>query len=108
MDSGITIMFPLERNGGSDPVMFRKKYGRDILLMGGVDKTKMARGGDAIVRELEYLAPLVEEGGYIPHCDHLVPADVSLDNYRFYLWKKREIFGIPHRAERIREFPGQE
>jgi len=108
LESGVPMMFPLERNGGSDPVMFRKKYGHEILLMGGVDKTKIAKGGDAIVRELERLAPLVEEGGYIPHCDHLVPADVTLDNYRFYLRKKREMFGIPHREERIREYPAQE
>ncbi len=107
LDAGIDVMFPLERNGGSDPVMFRKKYGRDIRLMGGVDKTKIALGGDAVMRELEYLAPLVEEGGYIPHCDHLVPADVSLDNYRFYLRKKREMFGMPQREERVREYPAQ-
>lgn len=107
LDAGINVMFPLERNGGSDPVMFRKKYGRDVLLMGGVDKTKMALGGDAILRELEYLAPLVEEGGFIPHCDHLVPADVSLDNFRFYLRKKREMFGIPLREERVRDYPAQ-
>ncbi len=108
MDSGITVMFPLERNGGSDPVMFRKKYGRDVLLMGGVDKMKISLGGDAILRELEHLAPLVEEGGFVPHCDHLVPADVSLENYRFYLRKKREMFGIPQREERIRQYPSQE
>lgn len=108
LDAGINVMFPLERNGGSDPLMFRKKYGRSILLSGGVDKTRIAKGGDTIVRELEYLAPLVEEGGYIPHCDHLVPADVSLGNYRFYLRKKREMFGIPHREERIREYPGED
>ena len=108
LDAGVNVMFPLERNGGSDPVMFRKRYGRRVLLMGGVDKTKIAKGGDDMVRELEYFAPLVEEGGFIPHCDHLVPADVSLDNYRFYLRKKREMFGIPHREERVREFPDED
>jgi uroporphyrinogen decarboxylase len=105
LEAGVNIMFPLERAGGSDPVELRKKYGPQLLLMGGVDKKKMARGGDDIVRELEYLAPLVEEGGFIPHCDHLCPADVTLDKYRFYLRKKREIFGIPHREERIRVYP---
>ena len=73
--------------------------------MGSVDKRKIAQGGDAIIRELEYLAPLAEEGGYIPHCDHLCPADVTLEKYRFYLKKKREIFGLPHREERIRKYP---
>ena len=105
LEGGVNVMFPLERAGGSDPVMLRKKYGRQLLLMGGVDKKKIALGGDEIVRELEYLAPLVEEGGFIPHCDHLCPADVSLGNYRFYLEKKREIFGIPHREERFRTYP---
>lgn len=105
LEAGVNIMFPLERASGSDPVMLRKKYGRDLLLMGGVDKMKIAEGGDAIIHELEYLAPLVEEGGYIPFCDHLVPADVTLKSYRFYLKKKREIFNIPHRKERIRRYP---
>jgi uroporphyrinogen decarboxylase len=105
---GVNIMFPLERAGGSDPVMLRKKYGQQLLLMGGVDKRNIAKGGDELVRELEYLAPLVEEGGFIPHCDHLCPADVTLEKYRFYLKKKREIFGIPQREERIREFPCEE
>ncbi|MFC1509275.1 hypothetical protein ACFL60_06275, partial [Candidatus Omnitrophota bacterium] len=105
LEGGVNVMFPLERGGGSDPVMLRKKYGQQLLLMGGVDKKKIALGGDEIVRELEYLAPLVEEGGFIPHCDHLCPADVSLRNYRFYMEKKREIFGIPHREERIRTYP---
>lgn len=105
LEAGVNIMFPLERAGGSDPVKLREQYGRDILLLGGVDKRDIALGGDEIVRALEYLAPLVEEGGFIPHCDHRCPSDVSLENYRFYLKKKREIFGIPQREERIREFP---
>ena len=103
--AGVNVMFPLERSAGSDPVALRQRYGPELLLMGGVDKMKIATGGDELVRELEYLAPLVEEGGYIPHCDHLCPADVSLDHYRFYLRQKREIFGMPQRAERIRRFP---
>ncbi|MBT3275221.1 MAG: hypothetical protein HN368_18855 [Spirochaetales bacterium] len=105
MKAGVDIMFPLERASGSDPVLLRQQYGDELLLMGGVDKMKIASGGDDLVRELEYLAPLVQSGGYIPHCDHLCPADVSLVNYRFYLEKKREIFGIPQREERIRRYP---
>ena len=62
-------------------------------------------GGDDIVRELEYLIPLTEMGGFIPHWHHLCPADVTLDNYRFHLQKKREILGIPHREDRFRIYP---
>jgi hypothetical protein len=104
LESGVNGMFPMEVRACSDPVAFRRQYGRDLLLMGGVDKTKIALGGDELVRELERIAPVVEEGGFVPFCDHYVPADVTLDKFRFYLKKKREIFGIPQREEKARNF----
>ncbi|MDP2984520.1 MAG: uroporphyrinogen decarboxylase family protein [Candidatus Latescibacter sp.] len=107
LEAGVNGMFPSEVRAGSDPVKFRKQYGRDLLLMGGVDKTKIAMGGDALVCELERLAPVVREGGFIPFCDHYIPADVTLDKFRFYLQKKREIFGIPLREEKERDFPDE-
>lgn len=104
LGAGVNGMFPMEAKGGSDPVRFRETWGRDLRLMGGVDKTKIATGGDVLVRELERLAPVVAEGGYIPFCDHYVPSNVSLDAFRFYIQKKREIFGIPQREEKVRDF----
>lgn len=103
LEGGVNTMFPLEQNGGCDPLRYRKQWGRDLRLMGGVDKTKMSKGGDVIRAELERLAPLVAEGGFIPFCDHRVPADVTLEKYREYVHYKRELFGIPHKAEQIRE-----
>ncbi|HQK95802.1 MAG TPA: hypothetical protein PLD23_20050 [Armatimonadota bacterium] len=41
---------------------------------------------------MERLLPVVEEGGFIPHVDHRVPADVPLANYKYYLKLKREMF----------------
>ncbi len=108
LDSGVNIMFPLERAADSDPVKLRERFGSRLLLLGGIDKRMIAQGGDGLVRALEYLAPLVEEGGYVPHCDHLCPADVTLEKYRFYLSKKREIFGMPHRDERVRRYPSDD
>ena len=94
LDAGINIMFPLEINSGSDPVALRKKFGKRILLMGGVDKKALIEGPAAIDRELDRIREVVIEGGYIPHVDHRVPPDVSLKNYLYYLRKKREIFNI--------------
>ncbi len=94
LDAGINIMFPLEINSGSDPVALRKKFGKKILLMGGVDKKALIEGPKAIDRELNRIKTTVEEGGYIPHVDHRVPPDVSLRNYLYYLKKKKEIFNI--------------
>jgi uroporphyrinogen decarboxylase len=94
LDAGINIMFPLEINSGSDPVKLRKKFGKRVLLMGGVDKKALIAGPEAIDRELERIKPVVEEGGYIPHVDHRVPPDVSLKNYMYYLRRKKEVFNI--------------
>ena len=43
-------------------------------------------------------APLVEQGGFIPHVDHRCPPDVTYENYLHYLKRKREAFGIPEPA----------
>jgi len=88
-------MFPLEIRGGTDPYRMRERFGRDVLLMGGVDKTQLIAGKAAIDAEIDRITPLVEQGGYIPHVDHRVPPDVTYENYLYYLKRKREAFGIP-------------
>ncbi len=95
LEGGVNIMFPLERAGFMDPVELREKYGEELVLFGGVDKTKLIAGRDAIDRELEHLAPVVAAGGFIPHVDHRCPPDVSYANYLYYLQRKCEVFGIP-------------
>jgi len=95
LKGGVNCMFPVEVRGGSDPVAIRKQFGHEVLLMGGVDKTKLIEGKKAIDAELARLAPLVEDGGFIPHVDHRCPPDVSYENYLYYLRRKREMFGIP-------------
>lgn len=93
LEAGLNCMFPLEIGiWNADPLVYRKTYGRDLLLMGGFDKRILAGDKDGILREIERLAPLVEEGGYIPFCDHLVPPGVPLLNYLYYLENAREIW----------------
>ena len=49
-------MFPLEMAGNSDPVKYRKLYGKNVLLMGGIDKIELAKGKTEIENEVkEYL-----------------------------------------------------
>ena len=67
----------------------REKYGRKVLLHGGVDKMALLKGPKAIEQELLRIKPVVEEGGFVPHVDHRCPADVTLENYKFYLKLKR-------------------
>jgi uroporphyrinogen decarboxylase len=94
IEGGVNCMFPLEvGTWGADPLAFRREYGRDLLLRGGFDKRILARGPEAIEAEVHRLAPLVEEGGFIGHCDHRVPPDVSLADYRFYVETARKVWG---------------
>ena len=72
---------------------FGKRYGRDLLIIGGVSKRILAGPTEAITREVERLAPLVEEGGYIPTPDHRVPPDVPLANYIHYLKEAKRVWG---------------
>jgi len=91
---GVNCMFPLEINSGSDPVALREKFGQEVLLAGGIDKIQLAKGKKEIEREIERVRKTVESGGYIPHVDHRCPADVSYDNYLYYLSVKKTAFGL--------------
>lgn len=90
---GVNIMFPLEVAAGVDPYAWRKEFGMELRLKGGVAKRPLVEGRAAIDRELERLRPLLEQGGYIPHLDHLVPPDIPYDHYQYYLEKKRKLIG---------------
>ena len=96
LNNGVNIMFPLEVAAGVHPVTLRKEN-PGIRMMGGVDKMILLGTKENIKKELLKLKPLVDEGGYIPHIDHRVQADVSYENYLYYLEVKRDLFNIPNR-----------
>ncbi|MCX7805689.1 MAG: hypothetical protein N3A38_10940 [Planctomycetota bacterium] len=98
LEAGINGTYPLEIAAGTDIVALRKKYGRDLLMIGGIDKRAMAAGPEAIRRELLSKLPfMAKQGGYIPWCDHLVPPDVSFRNYMYYLNLMKDITLDPDR-----------
>ncbi len=93
LEAGLNCMFPLEVHPGSDPVKYRKTWGRQILLRGGIAKYQLAGSKRGILDELKRVESLVEEGGYIPHGDHRIPEDVSYENYRYYVREKLAMLG---------------
>jgi uroporphyrinogen decarboxylase len=93
MEEGVNIMFPLEVAAGVDPYAWRREFGRELRLKGGIAKRPLVEGGRAIDRELERIRPLLEQGAYIPHLDHLVPPDIPYAHYVEYLEKKRRLIG---------------
>ena len=71
----------------------REKFGRQVLLLGGVDKLALIEGEKAIAKKFSRLTPLLNEGGFILMVDHRCPPEVSFARYRHYLDKKQEWIG---------------
>jgi len=85
IEAGINVCDPIEVAAGNDINAFRKQFGKNMAYRGGVDKRAMAKGGRIIELEIERLRPVIEDGGYIPSCDHGVPPDVSWPDYAHYV-----------------------
>ena len=85
MDAGVDIIWPIERASEVSPQEWRKRFGKDLRLWGGVDKRILPLGPEAIKSHLQEFIPLIEEGGFIPTVDHTVQPGVSWDNFRHYM-----------------------
>jgi uroporphyrinogen decarboxylase len=98
LEAGVTGLRPFEIAAGCDPVAMRKRYGRNLIIQGGVDKRALALSREAIDREVLSKVPwLCLQGGYFPQVDHLVPPDVSLENYVYYSQLMRHVVEEPER-----------
>jgi len=84
IEAGFNVCDPIEVAAGCDINQYRKRFGKAMAFRQGVDKRCMAAGGRAIEKELDRIAPVVQDGGYIPGCDHGVPPDVSWPDFIHY------------------------
>lgn len=94
MEGGVNCLFPYEVNSCAHPAELLSEYGKELRIMGGIDKIELGKGKDAIRAYLDSVAPLVERGGYIPFCDHRCPPNIHPDDYLFYLDLKEKMFGM--------------
>ncbi|HDP33506.1 MAG TPA: hypothetical protein ENN29_00165 [Candidatus Hydrogenedentes bacterium] len=91
MDAGVNVIWPVERAAGVSPAAWRRRFGRELRIWGGVDKRVLATDRAQIRAHLREFILLIEEGGFIPTVDHTVPPDVSWDNFRYYMDCKRAL-----------------
>ena len=99
LEAGVTGLRPFEIAANCDPVAIRRKYGKNLIIQGGIDKRALARGKEAIDQEVLSKVPwLCLQGGYFPQVDHLVPPDVSLENYTYYSKLMRDVVEDPERT----------
>jgi hypothetical protein len=96
LEGGINCLHPVEPAAGSDIVRLRKRYGRELILRGGIDKFALAKGRAAIDAELDYrLDPCLRGGGTMFGLDHRIPATVTIEAYRYYVSGLRRRLGLP-------------
>lgn len=92
LEAGVNVLFPIEvGTWDGDPMVYRRRYGQEFRVVGGIDKRVLERDKAAIDAEIERRKPLMAEGGFIPLPDHLITPDTPLDNYRYYLDKIRAL-----------------
>ncbi|MBD3242270.1 MAG: hypothetical protein GF331_16880 [Chitinivibrionales bacterium] len=93
LKAGVNHFWPMEVKANMDVVALRKEYGHSFSMRGGVSKYALLEGREAIDRELDRIAPVVQEGGYIPMLDHQIPVGVSFDNFSYYIEQKEKLLG---------------
>lgn len=92
LSNGVNTMFPIEvGTWRANIAPWRKKYGKELRGVGGMDKTVFALDYKAIDIEIERLKPLVELGGYIPCPDHRIAPDAKWENVRYYCEQMRRM-----------------
>lgn len=55
-----------------------------------MDKFCVGKGREAIDRELDHVFPVIQDGGFIPHLDHMLP-DCAFEDYCYYIGRKKEL-----------------
>jgi len=85
LEAGLDLVWPFEVASGMDVVALRREYGRDLAMIGGIDKRAVAIGGQAMRDEVDRIMPVVDSGGYIPELDHSAPPDISWTNMCEYM-----------------------
>ncbi len=97
IEGGVNGFYPIERAAGMDALHLRQRFGRELRLMGGIDKRAMIAGPQSIDEELVHILPLLKDGGFIPWCDHHVPPDVPLQHYLYYVKRMKQASLNPDR-----------
>ncbi len=90
---GMDVMSPFEVAAGCDVVRTGEEHPH-LVLTGGIDKRVLATSKQAIDEMVERILPAMRaRGGYIPTCDHGVPAEVPYEHYLHYRKRCVELGG---------------
>ncbi|NPV07462.1 MAG: hypothetical protein HPY83_05780 [Anaerolineae bacterium] len=84
IEVGFDGSWPTEIAAGNDPLEYRKRFGKNIVHFGGIDKRELRFDFARVKEEVMSKVPeLLELGGYIPMVDHGVPPDIPVRNFLY-------------------------
>jgi uroporphyrinogen decarboxylase len=90
--AGVNLQFPIEiGTWGADPLAIRRRFGRELRIIGGFNKLVLEKGPAAIDAELARRLPLIKEGGFLLMPDHLITPGTALANYQYFLERIRQL-----------------
>jgi len=93
IEAGMDCLQAMEVKAGMDLVELKRKYGRHIAFMGGLD-IRALESNDTAQVEAELMAKVpiaMAGGGYCLHTDHSVSSRVEYDTYKFFVERGLEI-----------------
>ncbi len=91
VEIGVNMLNPLEVKAGMDPIALKRQYGDRLGFHGGLNAV-LFYDMDAMFAEMERVIPVMKQGGgYIISSDHSVPDSVSLEQFRQFVHKAKEL-----------------
>lgn len=84
IEAGIDCLQPLEVKANMDLVSLKRRFGEKMSFMGGIDTRLYSKKNIKLVEEeIKTKFKIAKRGGgYIYHCDHSIPHNVSLEQYK--------------------------
>ncbi len=84
-ENGVNTMFPIEVGVWGDQFEpARKKFGKGMLGVGGMDKTALRKDKAAVDAEIERMKRLSALGGFIPCPDHRLMPGTKFELVQYY------------------------
>lgn len=94
VENGVNVMFPIEVGTWGDQFeKARKRYGKAVLGVGGMDKTALRKDKKAVDVELERMKRLSALGGFIPCPDHRLMPGTKFELVVYYCEEIKKIGG---------------
>ncbi len=84
IEAGVNLVYPFEVAAGSDLAAIKRQYPTQFCAMGGIDKREVAKGREAIDRELERIRPALDYPAVIPALDHLFHPEISFSDFLYF------------------------